>query len=731
MSRLSRRATLLRWTLPILIVLFLAMEAFLVYVFILDRRIVRELDGRSWREPTVIMAVENDRSRSGDPEKGATFDTREITRVYGADWRPTPPVLLEELPEHVSQAFIAAEDVRFRQHIGIDPIGILRAMFANVRAGGIAQGGSTIPQQIIKQRFLTSERTWRRKITEMVLAVVLDFRLSKDDILELYLNDVYLGHHAGVPVLGIDEAARILFDKPPPKLLLHEAALLAATVRAPNRDTPEKRPDIAGARRDAILDVMRDRKWIEETEHREAVARKVSVKRGSLPERQYPYYLRALRAEVVRQVGPRRMVTGGLTIVCEMDPAAQRAAERAVVKEAARLEQRHRWIRSQAKKDPLQIAVLSVDPQTGGIRALVGGSDFARSPIDRTLQMRRQPGSAFKTFAYASAIASKKATTASLLLDTPMKVELSSSETWEPRNYDQKFRGRVTLRESFEASLNVPAVRLTQRVGSRRVARNAETYGFRSVAAIPAMPLGVGEVTLRELTAAYTPFANGGERVEPFLLRRITDRHGKNLFERTIQRKRVVDENTAYIVHTLLRGVVRRGTANRLERYGLGSVAGKTGTTSDYRDAWFVGYTADMVTTVWVGFDRGAPLRLSSSEAALPVWGSYMSRLRIRSPDPDPPDGVTFRQIDPESGMLWRKGCPGPVNEVFLDGTAPTRHCPAGILGRVVRRILFDDETFDEPAAITVEQFREWANEVDRSRQEVEGLLDRMRRLFD
>jgi penicillin-binding protein 1B len=717
MKRLSRRAKWLRIALPLFIALFIATQLLAWYVFLYDMRIRRELKAQNWRQPTRIVREVNG-------------NVREVAKVYGSAWRPTPPVLLEQLPEHVADAFLAAEDVRFRYHIGVDPIGILRAMFANVRAGGIAQGGSTIPQQIVKQRYLTNERTWRRKIVEMALAVDLDARLSKDELLELYLNDVYLGHYQGSPILGIDEAARLFFDKPPQRLRLDEAATLAAMIRAPNRDTPEKRPDLARARRDAILNVMHDRKWIDAAMLARAKAQNVDVDRGTLPERPFPYYLKALRADVVRAVGERPVIAGGLTIVAEIDPDAQRAAERAARNGAYRLVSRYSWIRTQNNKDPLQVAILSIDPRSGGVRALVGGTSFHRSPFDHTSQMRRQPGSAFKTFAYLAAIASKRATTSTLLLDTPVKIELSGDEVWEPQNYDERFRGRVTLRESFERSLNVPTVRLTNDIGLRRVANTANDFGLSEVKPVPAMSLGVAEVTMRELTAAYTAFPNLGERVEPFLLRRVMGRDGKELFKHEPKRKRVIDASSAYVMHTLLRGVVRRGTATRLKRYDLGHVAGKTGTTNDYRDAWFVGYTADMVTSVWVGFDRGAPLRLSSSEAALPVWGSYMNAIPHDAANPKPPEGVTFRDIDPESGMLWREGCPGPIREVFLDGTAPTRHCPTGVFGRIVRRVLFDEESFDEPAAITYDKFRRWANEVDRNRQRAEGVVEKMKRIF-
>jgi penicillin-binding protein 1B len=706
-----------QWTIAAGLIVFFALEAFAIYLFALNRRVSRELMNRSWRVPTIVVSAKGKQQR-------------EVARLYGVDWRVTPPVLLDQLPRHVGDAFVAAEDVRFRRHLGVDPIGIARALFRNVRAGGIAEGGSTIDQQIIKARYLTQERKWSRKFVEAILAIVLDARLSKDDILELYLNDVYLGHHEGSPVLGVDEAARLYFGKAPARLRVDEAALLAAIVRAPNRDNPNRRPDRVRARRDAILRVMRDRRWISDAQYAQSVRYGVDFDTGaSLPPMPYPYYLRALRADIVREVGIAPIIEGGLTIVSEIDPVAQRAAERAAARAPSQLRARYRWIGEQG--EPLQVALLSVDPRNGGVRALVGGSDFRRSSFDRTRNMRRQPGSAFKTFAFLAALTSKRVTNATLLLDAPVSIELAEG-TWEPQNYDERYRGRVTVREAFEASLNVPTVRLTQQVGLSRVVRTASKLGFEEdFRAIPALPLGVTEVTMRELTAAYTVFPNLGERVEPFLLTAVRDRRGKTLYRHKVERKKVIDAAPAYVMHTLLRGVVRRGTARRLSRYGLSHVAGKTGTTNDYRDAWFVGYTPDLVTTVWVGFDRGAPLRLSSAEAAIPVWGSYMRDVPHLRGDPKAPAGVTWREVDPETGMVWSDGCPGPIREVFLDGTAPTRKCPRGIVGRIVRRVFFEGDNFDEPAAITADKVRRWANEVDRNRQQVESALDRIKRFFD
>lgn len=688
------------------------------YFIYLNHRVSTELAGASWRTPTEIYSTVDS---SKDP----------VARVYGPDWHTTKPVLLDELPDHVENAFLAAEDVRFRRHFGVDPIGIARAMFTNVRAGTIAQGGSTIHQQLIKSKFLTSERTYRRKFIEMIMAVILEIRMSKNDILEAYLNDVYLGHIRGRPVLGIDEAARIYFDKRPERLDISEAALLASIVRAPNRDTPEKRPDIVRARRDAILSIMESKGWIDEAETERARRAPVRFDYGEIAESPYRHYLSALRTEAAAQLPHRAILRGGLKITCEMDPEMQRAAERAATEGVRQLNRRYSWLREMSQDGPLEAAVLSVDPRSGGIRALVGGVDPGSRPVDRTRSMRRQPGSAFKTFTYLAAIESERYTNATLLLDTPLSIELARNDVWEPHNYDQRFRGRVTLRESFEKSLNVPTVRLAQEIGPSRVVRTAEQFGFsEDFESVPAIPLGVEEVTIRELTGAYTAFPNLGERVTPFLLTAVQDRRGRTLYRARIERARVATPQATFVVHSLLRGVVRRGTASRLRRYGLSHVAGKTGTTSDYRDAWFVGYTPDLVTTVWVGYDRGAPLRLSSAEAAIPIWASYVRRIDAGSGEIDAPDGIDFREIDPESGLLWREGCPGPVDEVFLEGTAPRQKCPAGVFGRIVRRVLFDDEEFDEPAAITFEQFRRWTAEVERNRRQMESTLDRLARIF-
>jgi penicillin-binding protein 1B len=477
---------------------------------------------------------------------------------------------------------------------------------------------------------------------------------------------------------------------------------------------------------------MLGEKWISNADYERAIKQSVKFHYGQIPTSPYSFALTVIRREVLQQLGEGAIRRGGLKIYCELDPAMQQQAERAAVRGAAALRSRYSWIAEMGREQPLQVAILSVDPRDGGIRAVVGGSDARISSFDRTVQMKRQPGSAFKTFTFLSAIEKKKATTSTLLVDAPITVRLPNGEAWEPHNYDEMYRGRVTVRQAFEKSLNVPTIRLAERVGTQSVVNVAKRFGFEEkFDNVPALPLGVTEVTMRELTAAYTAFPNLGRRVQPFVLSKVVNHRGHTIYEHELEEDKVAAPAAAYVMHSLLRGVVQRGTASRLKRYGLGFVAGKTGTTNSYRDAWFVGYARNLVTTVWVGFDSGAPLRLSSAEAAIPVWGSYMRNVKLDESQPVVPSGVVFRDIDPESGFLWQEGCPGPVREPFLSGTAPTHHCPSGLAGRVLRRILFDSDAFDEPPAITFEKFRRWTEEIDRSRQEVEGRLDRIRRTLE
>ncbi|HEU4879827.1 MAG TPA: PBP1A family penicillin-binding protein, partial [Gemmatimonadaceae bacterium] len=557
-------------------------------------RVYTEMTPGSWRAPTEII------DRNG----------KTIVSLYGSEWRVAEPVILKDLPEFVPNAFLAAEDSRFRSHIGIDPIGVGRAAVTNVVAGGVTEGGSTITQQLAKTRFLSAKRTISRKFVEAGLALLIEARLSKDEILEAYLNEVYLGHRDGREVRGLGEASRVYFGKRPEKLTVAEAALIAGMIRAPNRDNPEERSRIAKQRRDAVLGVMLQKRWIDKNAHDEAVAATSEFNPGSRRLRPHPYLLAALRQEFIDEVGERQLAMGGLRIYTAVDAQMQVAAEAAVRSGTQRLRAGHSWLR---RKKPLQAALLSVDPATGGIRALVGGSDFTRSQFDRTRRMKRQPGSAAKPFTYAAGIQSRLITPSTVVQDAPFTIQLASNRTWQPKNYDQQFRGPVTVREAFEKSLNVPAVRVANDVGVSRVQDVWHSVGITGeLSSTPAIALGVDDITMRELVSAYTVFPNLGARSEPHLIERIVAGKSSELYKFEDTRSEAMDPAVAFVINSLMRGVVERGTAASLNQYGLSYVAGKTGTTSNYRDAWFVGYVPDLLTAVWVGFDDGTPLRMSS-----------------------------------------------------------------------------------------------------------------------
>ena len=654
----------------------------------LNWRLSAAIVSAPWRHPVEIVSA----------ARGA--ESEPVARLYGDDWRVTEPVRIRKLPPHVPRAFLAAEDVRFYRHPGIDPFGLARATAENVRNRGVTQGGSTITQQLIKQKLFSNRRTLRRKIPEMALALILTARMSKNDVLEGYLNEVYLGEYGGAPVYGLDEASWLYFDKPPAELTPDEAALIAGTIRAPNRDNPAERPDRARARRDAILAAMREQKWLTAEDYERARERPVRLDEGTLPDAPYPHYLSALRTELAGL--KRRLPPSGIRIVAHLDPEMQEAAETVAREGTAALRRRTRHL---AARDDLQVAILSADPRTGAVRALVGSRDFAVDAYDRTRRMRRQPGSALKPFVYAAALETRDYTPVTSLSDTPLQVKLGRNQSWSPRNYDERYRGPVALRVALEQSLNVPTVRLAEDVGLRRIAAKLDDFGFdQEFERVPSLPLGVTEVTLRELVAAYSAFPSLGNVPELHLVSEVRDRRGRTLYRRKPREKRAVDAPVAWLTHDLLRGVVLRGTASRLAEEGLDHVAGKTGTTTDYRDAWFVGYTSDLVTGLWIGCDGGAPLRLSAGEAAVPLWAAYMDRVKTSRAEIPPPEGIVFRQIDPTNGHLWRPGCAGPVREAFLEGTEPERECRGkgrALLARVRGN--------PEPPEISAETWRRWS----------------------
>ncbi len=584
-----------------------------------------------------------------------------LAPLSGAPAERREPIALAELPDHLIGAVLAVEDQRFVTHHGLDVRRIGGALAANVKAGGIAQGGSTITQQLAKNLFLHAGRTPLRKFREAVMALTLEARHDKDQILEAYLNEIYLGQDGGQAIHGVGAAARFHFGKDARELTLGESAMLAAMIRAPNRLVPSRHPKDARARRDLVLDLMA----AQERASGPAVAR---AKRSRLPTRTHP--ARTLDArhfrDVVEDELPRGIPSRGAMVHTTLDASLQRAAERAVLAGLAR--------------DGLggaEAALVAIDPRTGEVLALVGGRDYSRSQFNRATEARRQPGSAFKPIVAVAALAPQgddapTFTLASVVPDEPLRVTTGQT-TWEPVNYDRTYRGDVTFREAMEQSLNVPFARIGMEVGAKEVAATGRRLGITSTLnPVPSLALGSSEVTLLELVRAYGVLAAGGQLASTRTIVGQAVRGAEEVRTTRVTTEAVLDPRVAYLVTSALQGVVSNGTGRALA--SRGAVAGKTGTSNDWRDAWFVAYTPSLVVGVWVGHDDGRSLQRTGATAALPIVARFLAEGAPRAGRErfEMPAGIV--EAATTSGGGWFATCGRP--ELFLEGTEPsTRGC--------------------------------------------------------
>ncbi len=516
-------------------------------------------------------------------------------------------VHLAEIPDYVPQAFLAIEDRRFYEHEGVDRIGVLRAVLANLRAGETVQGGSTLTQQLARNLFLTPRQTVNRKLREMVLASRLERRLTKDEILELYLNRVYLGDQA----YGVDAAARRFFGKPATELTLAEAAMLAGLPKAPSRSAPTESLERATARQHVVLAAMVDAGYITSEQRDEAIAQRIRVVERPAVERSLGYAfdlaVEQARAAVGRDVPD-------LVIHMTIDADTQRAAADSI---------RRRLGNRAFGRRPLQASYMALD-RDGGVRALIGGTDYNTSKFNRVTQARRQPGSTFKTFVYTAALESGL-DTEDVRYDEPIVID-----GWRPRNYDEGYRGAVTLRTAFALSINTVAAEVANEVGAARVADVARRLGIanmpeRNAFVPPSIALGSIETTLWDMTTAFATFMDDGMRVDPHIVQRVTNSAGREIYVRPpYTPQRVLDEDVAHRMNGMMGAVVLRGTGTGA-RIGDRDIAGKTGTSSDWRDAWFVGYSRDFTAGVWVGHDDFTSMgRTTGGTLPAQIWADSM-----------------------------------------------------------------------------------------------------------
>lgn len=586
-------------------------------------------------------------------------------------------VSLPQIPKSLRDAVVAVEDARFYSHRGVDPMGIARAVYQNFRRGRIVEGGSTITQQLAKVLFLTPDKSLDRKFKEVVLALELERRYSKDRILEMYLNQIYFGHGA----FGVEAAARTYFGKSVSELALPESTLLAALPRAPSTYSPFEHPEQARRRRAHVLNRMVEVGTLKKAQAAQANAADLGLVPPERRRTTGQYFVQYVQQLLEAKYGADMVFKGGLNVYTSLSPTMQLHAEAALREGFKTLETRKveapagkGKARPSVQEHP-EGAILTVDPQTGYIKAMVGGVDFARSEFNRAVQARRQPGSAFKPFVYIAALEAGL-TPATTMEDSPVTYPVGKNgNPWKPDNYDRKYRGIITLEQAVEESVNLVTVKLQERIGLNRTVEVARRLGVQSPLNDDlTLALGSSDLTLLELTAAYGILANQGIFVPPTTIRYITDDQGKLLEENIPQGKEVLSSEIAYVMTHMLKGVVERGTGIAAKALGR-PIAGKTGTTNDFSDAWFIGYTPKLVTGVWVGYDR--PLSLghdeTGSRVALPIWMNYMGKVLAGTP-PEAfpvPEGVVLAPVDMDpSGTCIR-----PVVMAFVRGTEPHTTC--------------------------------------------------------
>jgi len=615
--------------------------------------------------------------QNGKPADSVILDPPLLASYYGPNLLERRPVTLREVSPDLINSIVAAEDETFFHHAGISPTGIARAVWVDLTGKGRRQGGSTLTQQLVKNLYLTQEKTLRRKSQEVLLAVLLDLRYPKTKILEAYLNEIYLGGSGGVSLLGVGAASRAYFGKDPGQLDLAEAATIAGMIPSPANYSPATHPDRARERRDWVLGRLVKLGLVPQARVDEALREPVSVAPEPVVRRRAPYFADSAALEVSRRFGVEDLEDGGYVLFSTLDWSGQKAAQEAVETGLKQIDGGRKGRALQAA--PLQAALVSMDPATGGILAYIGGRGYEKSQFDRAGQAQRQPGSSFKPIVYAAAFEAGKASPASFLDDEPLTIRTGAG-LWTPKNDDGTSHGWVSARTALEKSYNLATARLaTEVVGMPRVVKLASDMGITTpMQPFPAMALGAAAVTPLEMATVYSTLAAGGARPPVHELVAVLDRYGKPVQGAPLPKPvRVLSAQTAYLVTSLLEGVLQSGTAAGAAKGIPGELAGKTGTTNQQRDAWFAGYAPERATVVWVGYDDNAKTRLSGAHAALPIWVRFMAR--VVPPGGystfSTPSGITTAAIDPTTGMLATGGCPSVITEVFREGEVPTRTC--------------------------------------------------------
>jgi penicillin-binding protein 1B len=609
-----------------------------------------------------------------------------ITNLYDRNREKQRVVHYEDIPPFLRNAVLSAEDKRFFQHSGFDPIGVIRSAWIDVKRGKNAQGASTLSMQLARDMFLTPARNWRRKMAEIMITMQLEQKLTKQQIFEMYCNQVDLGYRGSFTIRGFGEASQAFFGKDIRSLTLPEAASLAAIVRGASYYNPYRHPDRVRDRRNAILALMRQNGFIDDRDYGVAVEAQLKLVTGPAESSDAPYFVDLLNDDLEKRFPSYDFQARSDKIYSTLDLDLQRAANDAVaigMKQVDELVHKQKRFKNAPFVEP-QCALIALDPHTGEIKALVGGRNYGASQLNHLIA-ERPPGSIFKPFVYAAAMntavagGTRTLTPASIVVDEPTTFQFDGQE-YSPNNFEHTFYGPVTLRKALAKSLNVATIKVAEMVGYSSVVNLAHRAGIsEDVKATPAMAIGSYDATPLEMAGAWTIFANHGVHVQPSFVSLVKESNGKVILDQKPSAKPVLDPRVDYLVVSMLEEVMRTGTAAGVRSRGFTAPAGgKTGTS---HDGWFAGFTSDLLCIVWVGFDDNRSLDLEGAHSALPIWTEFMKRavqLR-RYADAKPfeaPDGVVSVTIDPESGMPATPLCPLQAPEVFIAGTEPVGTCP-------------------------------------------------------
>jgi penicillin-binding protein 1B len=621
-----------------------------------------------------------------------------ITNVSGASREKRRFVKFQDIPKILVESVTSAEDKRFFQHSGFDPVRIIRAAYIDIKEGRKEQGASTLSQQLARMFWLDQNKRWTRKLAEMVITLQLEQKLSKEEIFEDYANDIFLGSRGSFRIHGFGEASEAYLGKDLSQITVPEAAELAGLIQRPAFFDPYRHPDHLLERRNVVLGLMRQNGYLNDRDYSLAIAAPLTVAKGSAQSVEAPYFVDLVNDTLQGKFQDTDFQSNAFRIYTTLDMHLQRAASEAIRLGMQNVDdqiRKQRRFKGQTPPDA-QVALVAIDPHTGEVKALAGGRNYGVSQLNHVMA-KRQPGSIFKPFVYAAALntgvegGSSVLTPSTMILDQPTTFWFDG-KPYEPSNFEHKFYGDVTMRQALAHSLNVATVKLAEMVGYDAVVEMANRAGMNyKIQPTPAVALGAYEITPLEAAGAYTVFANQGEYVKPDFIQLVRSQDGKVIYKNKIQQKQVLDPRVAYLMTNLLEEVLRSGTAAGVRaHYGFNvPAAGKTGTS---HDGWFAGYTSELLCVVWVGFDDNRELNLEGAHSAAPIWAEFMKRAleyrEYRDTRPfSAPDGIVSIDIDPQSGMPATPNCPTTRPEVYINGTQPVGSCPLHGGGRQVTNV--------------------------------------------